>query len=270
MNEMTEPFGATETLPGGIAELMTEFAVPISVATKVVKGAKTFKQVQNLQRFMGTSKASKIAQRMGRDATILGIADTLTKSGSQPDMNYGIDYKIPFTDIGPGRVNKPESTEGLTGSKLAAATFRNKFKFAKEGTLIGGGFPLGAKILQQTYKKLAKPSVKLGLKGIGKGMDGIAWVSSKPPVTYLTKPLANLIRKTPVFIGKDVIAPAIIGTMTKQNPLLVQRQLPPFKDWRMLSKTNPNKTLAGAKSFDNFLSLFRSFSNDTVEIKCWL
>ena len=141
MNEMTEPFGATETLPGGIAELMTEFAVPIGVATKVVKGAKTFKQVQNLQRFMGTSKASKIAQRMGRDATILGIADTLTKSGSQPNMNYGIDYKIPFTDIGPGRVNKPESTEGLTGSKLAAATFRNKFKFAKEGTLIGGGFP---------------------------------------------------------------------------------------------------------------------------------
>ena len=266
MNEMTDPFGATETLPGGIAELMTEFAVPISVATKVVKGAKTFKQVQNLQRFMGTSKASKIAQRMGRDATILGIADTLTKSGSQPDMNYGINYKIPFTDIGPGRVNKPESTEGLTGSKLAAATFRNKFKFAKEGTLIGGGFPLGAKILQQTYKKLAKPSVKLGLKGIGKGMDGIAWVSSKPPVTYLTKPLANLIRKTPVFIGKDVIAPAVIGAMTKQNPLLVQRQLPPFKDWRMLSKTNPNKTLAGAKSFDNFLSLFRSFSNDTVEM----
>ena len=253
MNNMTEPFGETETLPGGIAELMTEFAVPLSVATKVVNGAKTFKQIQNLQRFMGTSKASKIAQRMGRDATVLGIAETMTGSGSQPNMDYG------FTVT-------PESTKGLKGRELALATFRNKLKFGKEGVLIGGGFPLVAKGVQQVYKQIAKPVVKTGLKGIGKGMDGIAWVSSKPPITYLTKPLANLIRNTPVYIGKDVFAPAIIGTMTKQNPLLVKRQLPPFKEWRMLSKTNPNKTLAGAKSFDNFLSIFRSFSDNTVEM----
>ena len=253
MNEMTEPLGVAETLPGGIAELMTEYAVPLSVATKVVNGAKTYKQVQNLQRFMGTSKASKIAQRMTRDGAILGIAETMTGSGSQPNMNYG------FTTT-------PESTKGLKGRELALATFRNKLRYGKEGTLIGGGFPLVAKGVQQVYKRVARPTVATSLKGIGKGMDGIAWVSSKPPVTYLTKPLANLIRKTPVFIGKDVIAPAIIGAMTKQNPLLVKRQLPPFKDWRMLSKTNPNKTLAGAKSFDDFLSVFRSFSDDTVEM----
>ena len=205
MNEMTEPFGEAETLPGGIAELMTEYAVPIGVATKVLKGAKSFKQIQNLQRFMGTSKASKIAQRMGGGALTFAIAETMVKSGSQPDMDYGINYKIPFTDIGPGRINKPESTEGLTGSKLAAATFRNKFKFAKEGTLLGGGFPLGAKVLQQAYKFGVKPTAKFGLKGVGKGMEGIAWVSSKPPISYLAKPLAEVIRKTPVFLGKDVI-----------------------------------------------------------------
>ena len=253
MNEMTEPFGVAETLPGGIAELMTEYAIPLSVATKVVNGAKTYKQVQNLQKFMGTSKASKIAQRMTRDGAILGIAETMTGSGSQPNMNYG------FTTT-------PESTKGLKGRELALATFRNKLRFGKEGTLIGGGFPLVTKGVQQLYKKVVRPTVATSLKGIGKGMDGIAWVSSKPPVTYLSKPLANLIRKTPVFIGKDVIAPAIIGMITKQNPLLVKRQLPPFKDWRMLSKTNPNKTLAGAKSFDDFLSVFRSFSDNTVEM----
>jgi len=253
MNAMTEPLGEAETLPGGIAEILTEYAVPLSVATKVMNGAKTFKQVQNLQKFMGTSKASKIAQRMVRDGAILGIAETITGSGSQPNKDYGF-------------VFKPESTEGLKGKELALATFRNKIKYAKEGTLIGGGFPLVAKGIQQVYKKIAKPVVKTGLRGVGKGMDGIAWVSSKPPVTYLTKPLANLIRNTPVYVGKDVIAPVIIGALTKQNPLLVKRQLPPFKDWRMLSTTNPNKTLAGAKSFDNFLSIFRSFSDETVEM----
>jgi hypothetical protein len=231
MNEMTDPLGEAETLPGGIAELMTEYAIPIGISTKVLKGAKSFKQIQNLQRFMGTSKASKIAQRMGSGAITFAIAETMVKSGSQPDMDYGVNWKIPFTDIGPGRINKPESTEGLTGSELALATFRNKFKFAKEGTLIGGGFPLGTKVLQQAYKFGVKPVAKFGLKGVGKGMDGIAWVSSKPPVSYITKPLAEVIRKTPVFIGKDVIAPLVIGAFTRTNPLKVQRQLPPFAQW---------------------------------------
>jgi hypothetical protein len=266
MNEMTDPLGEAETLPGGIAELMTEYAIPIGISTKVLKGAKSFKQIQNLQRFMGTSKASKIAQRMGGGAGTFAIAETMVKSGSQPDMDYGVNWKIPFTDIGPGRINKPESTEGLKGSELALATFRNKFKFAKEGTLIGGGFPLGTKVLQQAYKFGVKPVAKFGLKGVGKGMEGIAWVSSKPPVSYITKPLAEVIRKTPVFLGKDVIAPLVIGAFTRTNPLKVQRQLPPFAQWRVQSTTNPNKVLAGAKSFDNFLSTFRSFTDNTIEM----
>jgi hypothetical protein len=266
MNEMTDPLGEAETLPGGIAELMTEYAIPIGISTKVLKGAKSFKQIQNLQRFMGTSKASKIAQRMGGGALTFAVAETMVKSGSQPDMDYGVNWKIPFTDIGPGRINKPESTEGLKGSELALATFRNKFKFAKEGTLIGGGFPLGAKVLQQAYKFGVKPVAKFGLKGVGKGMEGIAWVSSKPPVSYITKPLAEVIRKTPVFIGKDVIAPLVIAAMTRQNPFLVQRQLPPFAQWRVLSKTNPNTVLAAAKGFDDFLSTFRSFTDNTIEM----
>ena len=266
MNEMTDPLGEAETLPGGIAELMTEYAIPIGISTKVLKGAKSFKQIQNLQRFMGTSKASKIAQRMGSGAITFAIAETMVKSGSQPDMDYGVNWKIPFTDIGPGRINKPESTEGLKGSELALATFRNKFKFAKEGTLIGGGFPLGTKVLQQAYKFGVKPVAKFGLKGVGKGMEGIAWVSSKPPVSYITKPLAEVIRKTPVFIGKDVIAPLVIAAMTRQNPFLVQRQLPPFAQWRVLSKTNPNTVLAAAKGFDDFLSTFRSFTDNTIEM----
>jgi hypothetical protein len=267
MNEMTDPLGEAETLPGGIAELMTEYAIPIGISTKVLKGAKSFKQIQNLQRFMGTSKASKIAQRMGGGALTFAVAETMVKSGSQPDMDYGVNWKIPFTDIGPGRINKPESTEGLKGSELALATFRNKFKFAKEGTLIGGGFPLGAKVLQQAYKFGVKPVAKFGLKGVGKGMEGIAWVSSKPPVSYITKPLAEVIRKTPVFIGKDVIAPLVIAAMTRTlNPFKIQRQLPPFSEWRMLSKTNPNTVLAAAKGFDDFLSTFRSFTDNTIEM----
>ena len=264
--DTSEVLGDAETLPGGIAELVSEYAIPLTAATKIAKGAKSFKQIKNLQKFMGTSKASKIAQRMARDAFILGISEPFVQSGSKPNEEYGINYKIPFTDIESGRINKPEPTEGLSGRELALATFRNKFKFAKEGTLLGGGFPLLAKGGQLAYKFGAKPVVKYGLKGIGKGMDGIAFVSAKTPAQYVTKPLAKLIRNTPIFIGNNVVAPIVIGAFTKQNPLKVLRQLPTFDKWRMQSTTNPNKTLAGAKSFDNFLSYFRSFSEDTLEM----
>ena len=113
MMDTTEVLGEAETLPGALTELLSEYAIPVAAATKVVNGAKTWKKIKNLQQFMGTSKASKIAQRMGRDATILGLSEVAVRSGSDPNMDYGLEYKIPFTDISAGRINQPESTKGL-------------------------------------------------------------------------------------------------------------------------------------------------------------
>ena len=251
MMDTKEVLGEAETLPGAISELLTEYAVPVSVATKVVKGAKTWKQIKNLQQFMGTSKASKIAQRMGRDATILGIAETVVRSGSDPNMDYGF-------------IVQPESTKGLKGKELALATIKNKFRYAKEGTLIGGGFPLGAKVLQQTYKYGAKPVVKGALNVTGKTMGGVAKVASMDK--YVLPNMAKGLRYAAVKPLEKVVAPIIIGAWSKTNPIKVAKQLPPFAEWRMLSKTNPNKVLSETASLDDFLSNFRSFANDTLEM----
>ena len=264
MDEIKEPLGEAETLPGGIAELLSEYAIPLSVGTKIVKGAKTFKQVQNLQSRMGTSKASKIAQRMVRDASILGLAETMVYSGSKPKENYGIEYKIPFTDISAGRINQPESTKGLTGKELALATAKNKLRFAREGTLIGGGFPLLAKGAQLAYKFGAKPVVKTGLNVAGKGMGAVAKVASMDK--YILPSMAKGLRYAAVKPLEKVIAPLLISAFSRTNPLKVAKQLPPFKDWRMLSKTNPNKVLSATASLDDTLSNFRSFAKDTVEM----
>ena len=275
MSKVTDPLGEAETLPGGITELLTEYAIPISVATKVVKGAKTFKKIKNLQSFMGTSKASKIAQRMGRDAVILGIADTMVHSGSQPDLRYGINWKIPGTDIGPGRINKPIDTTGLKGRELAKATFINKFRFAREGTLIGGGFPLLAKTAQLGVKHLAKPVVGKTLniagRALGEGwkpggvtIPGISKMASYDK--YVLPTMAKAIRKTIGYPAEKIISPLIISAFAKTNPIKVAKQLPPFKEWRMQTVTDPNRILAGAKSFDNFLAFFRSFASDSLEI----
>ena len=264
MMDTKEVLGEAETLPGALTELLSEYAIPVSAATKVVKGAKTWKQIKNLQQFMGTSKASKIAQRMVRDASILGLSEVAVRSGSDPNMEYGMEYKIPFTDISAGRINAPESTEGLTGSDLALATAKNKIRYAKEGTLIGGGFPLVGKVLQQVYKYGAKPVVKGTLNLGGKTMGGVAKVASMDK--YVLPTMAKGLRYAAVKPLEKVVAPIIIGAWTRTNPIKVAKQLPPFSEWRMLTKTNPNNVEAATKRLDDFLSNFRSFSDDTIEM----
>ena len=251
MMDTKEILGEAETLPGALSELLSEYAIPVAAATKIVNGAKTWKQIKNLQQFMGTSKASKIAQRMGRDAVILGIAETAVRSGSDPNMDYGF-------------IVQPESTKGLKGKELALATIKNKIRYAKEGTIIGGGFPLGAKILQQTYKYGAKPVVKGALNLTGKTMGGVAKVASYDK--YVLPNLAKGLRYAAVKPLEKVVAPIIIGAYSRTNPIKVAKQLPPFAEWRMLSKTNPNKVLSETASLDDFLSNFRSFAKDTLEM----
>ena len=207
--------------------------------------------VKNLQNYMGTSKASKIAQRMTRDATILGIAEPLTRSGSEPNEDYGF-------------IVQPESTKGLKGKDLALATIKNKFRYAKEGTLIGGGFPLVAKIAQQLYKYVAKPVVKGTLNLGGKTMGGVAKVASMDK--YILPTMAKGLRYAAVKPLEKVVAPIIIGAWSRTNPIKVAKQLPPFSEWRMLTKTNPNKVTSEIKSLDDFLSNFRSFADDTIEM----
>lgn len=46
MDKVT-PSGEPETLAGGLTELVTEYAIPIGVATKVVNGAKTYSKIKN-------------------------------------------------------------------------------------------------------------------------------------------------------------------------------------------------------------------------------
>ena len=251
MMDTKEVLGEAETLPGALSELLSEYAIPVAAATKIVNGAKTWKQIKNLQQFMGTSKASKIAQRMTRDATILGIAETAVRSGSDPNLDYGF-------------IVQPESTKGLKGKELALATIKNKIRYAKEGTLIGGGFPLGAKVAQQVYKYGAKPIVKGTLNLGGKTMGGVAKVASYDK--YILPNMAKGLRYAAVKPLEKVIAPIIIGAWTRTNPLKVAKQLPPFAEWRMLTKTNPNKVLSETASLDDFLSNFRSFANDTLEM----
>jgi len=242
----------SETLPGGITQILAEYAIPASAATKVMKGAREWKKLKKLNAFMGTSQASKIAKRMAEGAFILGFSEPFVERGSKPDERYGINWKIPFTDKGIGRVNKPIDTKGLTGRELAKATFINKIRFAKEGTMVGGGFPLALSAIGKTIK---------GAVNVG----GMALTGISKPIGYSTRvvpALAKILSASATVPLTRVVAPVIANAMSGSPKLL--RQLPPFKEWRMLSTTDPNKLLANTKRLDNFLSMFRSFGQDNI------
>ena len=240
------------TLPAALTEIITEYAIPIGVATKIKNYAKSYQQLKNLGKYMGVSKTSKIAKRMAEGAFILGFAEPFVRRGSKPDMDHGL---FPFA--------KPIETKNLKGRDLAKATLMNKIRYGAEGTLVGGGFPLAAKGLQQAYKYTARYPLKGTLQattyGTGKVLGGASWLLARTP---MVPTVARITRDWSMAALTKGVAPAIVSTMSGK----VVKQLPPFKEWRMLSVANPKPELRNLKRLDNFLSYFRSFGEKNLEM----
>ena len=174
-----------ESIPGSIAKLIGEYAIPVSVATKIKSGLLGWSKLKWLQERNKVSKASKIATRMAEGAFILGFADAFYGSGGRPDMERGLPWGMLVGDPSKGRINKPIDTKGLTGSELAKATLINKIRFAREGAIIGGGFPLVGKAAQLTMKHFVRPGVRQNvgiiLEGTGKTFSTAAWLLARTP-----------------------------------------------------------------------------------------
>ena len=123
-NKLKEP----EALTGKIVEVLTQYGVPGSAGFKITNRLRKLSAVQKAKAAsavaIGTT-ATNIASKSGVMATAFGITDFLATE--------------------PGRGNivlKEEDTEGLSGTDLAAARFKNRLRFGAEGAAIGAGFSL--------------------------------------------------------------------------------------------------------------------------------
>ena len=135
--EFLDYSGEPETLAGEITQLGTQFLVPMKIVDKVIKSIGKLKpfvgrtagmrnaNLINKNRFI--QYGANIAQRSGTGALSLGATDFLI-SGKERKLD-----PIFFART---------KEEGKTGKELAAARLANKIKFAKEGALIGAGFPM--------------------------------------------------------------------------------------------------------------------------------
>ena len=236
-----------ESWIGDLTSIMIQFGVPSTLIFKVASRAKSVHKIKALLEKMGTSKASKIAQRVIRDGAIVGATD--------------------FIASGPGRTVPPlfqkmEDTSKLSGRKKAAADFRNRIRFGAEGMILGGLFPIVGKGIQQTYKWFGRPvgeaTLGLGFKGLGKVTSGASYLLARTPgVSEAGSAIAKATSVSTGFALKRMIAPFVGRTF---------KQMPPFQEWRMGSVTSKNLTERRLKRVDNVLSWFRSFGKYPADI----
>ena len=243
-----------DTWRGDLVALMTQFGIPGGIIQKVVGRTKFVGKLDNvISKIRGGKrrKVATIARRSAEGLTIVGATDFLASEPGRRSIYF-----------------EPESTEGLTGRKRAAAEFRNKIKYAQEGALIGAGFPLVGKGMQIGYKYGLAPFVKTTAKVGAKGVDNavfrpVSYLGSRPLVEPFVKNTAKTIRNATNYVLTKAIAPAIVSAFSGK----VVRQLPKFEDWRLLSVTSPVKEERVIKSLDNFLSIFRSYGKAPKDIE---
>ena len=236
-----------ETWRGDLTSLLVQYGFPGTMITKLGLRATGLQGVKNIIQKMGTSKASKIAQRVLTGAGIVGVTDFI----ASPDKR-----RIPTLFV------QPEDTSKLSGRKKAVAMFRNKVKYGAEGALVGGLFPLVGKTVQQAYKwgarPVGEPFVRMGFNAAGAGFKGTAWLLSQADRPLHTKIVKSLAKSSGNTVKK------IISPLTQK---LGWKGLPPFEQWRLFQTISPSKADRRLKRIDNVLSWFRSFGKMPKDIE---
>ena len=236
-----------ETWRGDLTSLMIQYGVPGTLITKIGLRAKKLQVVKNAIEKMGTSKASKVAQRVLSGAGIVGATDFV----ASPDKR-----RVPTLFV------QPEDTSKLSGRKKAKAMFKNRVRYGAEGAIVGGLFPLVGKSIQQVYKygarPVGEPFVRMGFNTVGAGFKGTAYLLST-----LDKPLHSKIVKSLSKSAGNTVK-KIVSPLTQKIGL---KGLPPFEQWRLFQTTSPSKIERSLKRVDNVLSWFRSFGKSPKDIE---
>ena len=286
-----------ETFVGDMVSLLVEFGVPGGVITKILSRAQKalrLKGVNTMTRFIDDDTVgyarfgmqfSNVAKRMGTGAVIFGVTDFV---GGGP---YNSLYRM-FPEDPTLLPGKPIDTTNLNGNELALANFKNRLRFAGDGAMIGGLFPLLGPPVWGITKGIVKlpfrtiPGVNRSLFGGALQLAGIPLkiatdaLAGKVPYTQHTIPLlgkgmqtlgkwgASGIQQTAAFLGKQVFSRAALGIYdlaAKRQALYsgidfgatFKRSLPKFEEWRRFSVNSQDPLHQYLAKLDNTLAHFR-------------
>ena len=242
-NKLDDP----ETLIGKATELIGTYTIGGGVAFKIlnrVKKLATLRKGKALAAATVGKKVSDIAGKAGYMAGVFGVTDFLV---NEPDK------RALFTKL--------EKTEGLSGRERAAANFRNRLKFAAEGTLIGGGFSLLGKPIALGFKYgIFKPGAKvagIGLKTVDKlVVQPASYLLAKDKVVIPR--VSKGLQKGSAYTLEQIVSPLLIGKLPGKT------KLPEFSKWRMFSVNSKDPIQRRVKRLDNVLAKFRSTGEQTA------
>jgi len=233
-----------ETISGELVSLISEYALPGGIASKIVGRANKILKpfFKPLTKYISKNKATSIASRVGYGASVVGATDFIA---------YNPDSIVPWNK------NKFIDTENLTGREKVIADFKNRLLYGVEGAIIGGGFPLVGAALKPVAKGGAFVA-GLGLKAGDKAVvKPITYLLAKDPILLPT--VAKIVQKVPQATLNALFTPAI-NSLSFQKPFT---KLPPFEKWRMFSVFSGNAIERNLKRVDNFLAPFRSMGKLT-------
>jgi len=248
-NKIEEP----ETLLGSLNKVLIQYGVPGGAVFKIMNRAK--KVINKGKRIIKPTtkieKGTQIAKRAGYMATAFGATDFIAAEPGRG--NLLTDFVADKTGV---ESLREENTEGLEGSELAFARFRNRLRYGAEGSLIGGGFTLMGKPIAFGVKYgLFKPAAftaGLGLKyGVSPILTGASFLASRAIPT----PVAKALKDSSSYVIDKAVGTLKVGTGAKQ--------MPKFEDWRLFSIKSDDPLQRRLKSLDNKLSFFRSVGRMT-------
>ena len=232
--------GDPETLVGELGSLLVQYGVPGFGTYKLLNSAYRLKKLKNLDKFLATTLGPKtyklisqgsLARRVGQGALSLSAAEVIASDADKPTL-----------------VVDKVSEEGLEGRDLAVARLTNKIRFAQDGAIVGGGFPIAGKI------------AKLGFRfGIYKPASFTVGVASKAANIAVIKPLSFAAARLPFLPDAAKAVSSVPGKIRQASGL------PPFKDWRMYSIDDASSLRRQLKRVDNFLSYLRSIGKQSPE-----
>jgi hypothetical protein len=239
----------TKTTVGDITSVVTQFGVPLGVASKIANGVfklnrasqvvklNSFRKADDTYDFLGAG--GELAKRTGYWGSLGGITDFVVSTPG--DLNT-LSETVGFGDAYKGNE--------LDGSAKAVEYFKEKLRFGAEGAVLGGGLTAALPVAGTLGVKYGlMPAAKVG-----------AFVGKNLIVRPLNAAVFNPIGKLAATetVGKG--ARGIGEFLTNQsNKLKEYIGLPDSKEWKFYS-TDSNAPLKEKilKRIDNVKNAFKS------------
>ena len=253
----------TDTIVGDVTSVVTQFGVPLGVASKIANGVLKLNKASQIVKLNNFRRADDTYDYLGAGGELAKRAGYWGALGGVTDFAVSTpgDLTTLTETLGFGEAYKGDE---LKGSAKAAEYFKEKLKFGAEGTVLGGG-------LTAALPVAGTLGAKYGLMGL-KGGAAVAKNVVIRPLNYAVfQPIGKLGATEAVGKGARGIGEFLNNTTTK---LRKAAGLPDPKLWKFYG-TEANATLKEKllKKIDNAKNALKSdgplSASQAEDLRAW-